>query len=622
MAAANMNNWDSEVGLQTIPEDQSVSLRQMAGADDAAMSAISGNASSIQAGIGVDDASPQQAQQSNRWWRGGRGNSKDNNNGNDSRTNYANEYLSPDGATRPGQAAPSAPSLSGRSGVSATAADIGGGRTGSLAPSEQSPASLQDETFSDTKKGVLDCNNQTRWYAILVVVISAVAIVAVILGVVLGTKDDGSSPRGSVLPSENGDKSQSPSVAEPPLTLIPTQAPAPEPTLPPFDLSQESEMPTSAPTRDAEFVSSLNSVVTRLSSSERFANPESPQSQCRNWMLTVDQIKAADTSEQQLEQRYIMCVFFVTAGGNLTDPSATSWTYQLPNKAAHECDWQGLGCDDDKRIATITIRDDNLKGEIAEEIMELTHLQIILLKNNNLSGQLPPKLLDKLPSLIWFDVSENNLSGPIPSLSPASQLASNQTMYNLSNLLVYNNSFTGVLPYFSQLEQAWVRGNQLSGFDEQYTQSQVLFKFIAYSNNMTGPLHQDWTNPKLRVLDLGDNAFTGVMPASLWDIPTLAVLSLYNNQLEGELPTNFTGRAYEKCWLQSNNLTGTIPDGWAKGWTNLTELLLFDNQLDGGSIDQEQCDAWRSLGRLEVDCAIDCECCTAECRDNLFGTNR
>lgn len=93
------------------------------------------------------------------------------------------------------------------------------------------------------------------------------------------------------------------------------------------------------------------------------------------------------------------------------------------------CNIPGLG--------VIRLKNNQMSGEIPEEIGNLTNLIELDISNNNLSGQLP-KNMGNLVSLIKLYAQNNQITGTIPS-----------TFCNLSNIdLIYlmNNKMSGTIP--------------------------------------------------------------------------------------------------------------------------------------------------------------------------------
>ena len=99
----------------------------------------------------------------------------------------------------------------------------------------------------------------------------------------------------------------------------------------------------------------------------------------------------------------------------------------------------------------------------------------------------------------------------------------------------------------------------------------------------------------MRLLSLGVNQLSEIIPASVTNLSQLYALDIFENRLIGEIPSgigNLTNLS--KLGLSGNQLTGAIPNSIGD-LTQLEHLFLGDNQLDG-SIPPSIC----KLTKLEV----------------------
>ncbi|CAK9259066.1 unnamed protein product [Sphagnum jensenii] len=155
------------------------------------------------------------------------------------------------------------------------------------------------------------------------------------------------------------------------------------------------------------------------------------------------------------------------------------------------------------------------------------------LSNLGLGGQLGYQL-SAFQSLLYFDVSSNNIGGVLPNQLPPS----------IQNLILARNRLTGSLPYSL---------GQLPGLT-----------ILDISQNAISNGILDIFSPlvSLTTLDLSYNTLTGPLPNSLGALTALMVLNLQNNQLNGSLPLSLLNLTnLQTLNIQNNQFTGWIPPG-------------------------------------------------------------
>jgi hypothetical protein len=379
----------------------------------------------------------------------------------------------------------------------------------------------------------------------------------------------------------------------------PSQTPSEEePALAPFDTTfLESESPTTSPSYNPQDMMDLDQALLRISTAQDLEDPDTPQAICSHWLSHKDgqSLRVSETGPERIFQRYVLCTLYYATNGD-------EWIEGFLDGTLHECDWNGVYCEGNNTNVTIVdLPEANLVGSLPEELIYLEQLQGLILYGNSLTGTLPSQLFE-LPLLVWFDLANNELEGPIPTPRSDSLLE----VLNLKE-----NQFSGTLPFFPQLQEMVVYSNGFDQIDSRYTTLESLKLFVANDNLLVGKLPEKWDAQNLSYLDLHSNFLTGTIPVAIWSLPSLESLVLHVNQLNGALPSK-TGNSFEHVWLQSNILSGSIPQSFGANWVNLTSMLLYDNQLSG-TVDM-QCPGWSQLQRLETDCTVSCQCCTAECK--------
>eukprot|EP00004_Rigifila_ramosa_P020527 TRINITY_DN532_c0_g3_i1.p1 TRINITY_DN532_c0_g3~~TRINITY_DN532_c0_g3_i1.p1 ORF type:complete len:2148 (+),score=347.78 TRINITY_DN532_c0_g3_i1:766-6444(+) len=123
-----------------------------------------------------------------------------------------------------------------------------------------------------------------------------------------------------------------------------------------------------------------------------------------------------------------------------------------------------------------------------------------------------------------------------------------------------------------QLPNNQLGGGGISGLDDLYQ----LAVLDLSSNNLTGSLGTLCGNPDLELINLSNNAFTGLIPDCTFR--ALHTLDLSLNSLSSRIPNSFASLpALENLLLFENSLSGTLPAGFSR----LVVLDVFGNQLSG-----------------------------------------
>jgi Leucine-rich repeat (LRR) protein len=291
------------------------------------------------------------------------------------------------------------------------------------------------------------------------------------------------------------------------------------------------------------------------------------------------------------------------------------------------------------KLAVLDLYDNNLSGVIPEDLEKLTNLSNLYLSKNNFSGQLPAAFgqLSKLEQ-IW--INENDLTGPI--------LDSFGDMENLQSLLLSQNDFTGGLPAtFAKLQLLETldldenRDLFYSATDRTFPlfllDMPALTRLSMREVFLTGeiPTMSEGKFPKLQILYLDANKFTGSLsnniawiqslerltlsnnvqlggniPRDLGEMPALKVLDLSGCQFDGEIPAKLSRAAMlEQIYLNGNYLTGAIPSEIG----DLNELFILKFEKNSGItvVPNEVCDL--GLQTLMGGCDVDCSCCDDVC---------
>ncbi|XP_064994577.1 receptor-like protein EIX2 [Musa acuminata AAA Group] len=204
------------------------------------------------------------------------------------------------------------------------------------------------------------------------------------------------------------------------------------------------------------------------------------------------------------------------------------------------------------------LSDNKITGEIPQFFPKLKYLS---LSNNSFSGNLSPRITNTMPSLQWFDLSMNNMSGGIPFSYCRSS--------NLERLQLSENNLSGEVPNCwknsSNLLLLDLSNNKLvGGVSDTLCNLQMLESLHLSYNNLSGPIpHCLKSCTELSTLDLGHNNFIGNIPTWIGEsLLYLKTLSLRSNAFNGSIPRLSFLPYLRILDLSNNNLSGTIPQSF------------------------------------------------------------
>ena len=220
--------------------------------------------------------------------------------------------------------------------------------------------------------------------------------------------------------------------------------------------------------------------------------------------------------------------------------------------------------------------------EFIGSLANCSRFQVLAFGWNRFAGKLPGSLVNLSTNLHMLQISNNNISGVIPS-----------DIGNLEGLEMLDfgkNLLTGVIPEsigkLIGLQQLGLNSNYLSGhLPSSIGNLSRLLLLYADDNSFEGPIPPSIGNLiKLLALDLSNSNFTGLIPKEIMELPSISMfLNLSNNKLEGPLPLEVGSLVYlEELFLSGNNLSGEIPDTF--GNCKLMQILLMDDNSFEGSI--------------------------------------
>ncbi|XP_043817166.1 receptor-like protein Cf-9 homolog isoform X2 [Manihot esculenta] len=201
-----------------------------------------------------------------------------------------------------------------------------------------------------------------------------------------------------------------------------------------------------------------------------------------------------------------------------------------------------------RNLEILDLGNNNIDDSFPHFLETLPELQILILKSNKLHGFVKGSSTNySFSKLRMFDLSDNMLSGPLPS--------------------GYFNNFKAMMNFDVKME--YMRTPNFSyDYSVRLTLKGVEIELVRIQTLLT-------------TIDLSGNKFTGEIPQSIGKLKALKLLNFSHNQLTGNIqPSLRESSNLESLDLSSNFLVGRIP----MQLTDLTFLQVFrvsDNRLEG-----------------------------------------
>ncbi|CAL5443181.1 unnamed protein product [Camellia sinensis] len=191
-----------------------------------------------------------------------------------------------------------------------------------------------------------------------------------------------------------------------------------------------------------------------------------------------------------------------------------------------------------KNLGTLDLRSNLIQGQLPVPPLSISYF---LFSQNKLTGEIPSSICNA-SSLSILDLSHNHLSGAIP-----------QCLGYFNNVLLVLdlrfNAFQGNIPMIFR------NGNQLEILN-------------LNGNQFEGPVPRSLTNcRRLQVLDLGNNKINDTFPYWLGTLPELRVLILRSNKFHGPIDISKPNISFPKLRivdLSHNHFTGHLPGTYFK----------------------------------------------------------
>lgn len=208
----------------------------------------------------------------------------------------------------------------------------------------------------------------------------------------------------------------------------------------------------------------------------------------------------------------------------------------------------------DKELTHLELQYCGLKGNIPEELGDLTKLEFLGLSNNFLTGTIPESFFG-LTNLQVLGIDDNLFRSPI---APFAKFT------NIQKLYIEDNLITG------EITEEMISGGW-----------QNMVDLDVSANRLVGPIPPNiWSLPDLEVLDLHSNDFIGQIPAIGSVNNKIVFLGLQNNGLEWRIPESISNLVNLKHLdLSGNKMTIPFPSTMNR-LSNLVSLFTGINGFD------------------------------------------
>uniref|UniRef100_M0ZEC0 Uncharacterized protein n=1 Tax=Hordeum vulgare subsp. vulgare TaxID=112509 RepID=M0ZEC0_HORVV len=202
-----------------------------------------------------------------------------------------------------------------------------------------------------------------------------------------------------------------------------------------------------------------------------------------------------------------------------------------------------------------------------ETIDGFQNLQYLSVQHCSLTGRIPI-WLSKLTNLKTLELFNNRLTGPVPDWI--------NSLNHLFYLDVSNNSLTGEIPV-ALMEMPMLKSDKPAIFWDPRLFDLDLLIYAVDPSKLQYRINSDWC----KLLNLGNNKFTGMIPQEIGQLKALLYLNLSSNNFYGEIPQSIGNLTnLQRLDLSNNHLTGEIPAA-LEILHFLSEFNISNNDLEG-----------------------------------------
>nr|XP_048317793.1 receptor-like protein EIX2 [Ziziphus jujuba var. spinosa] len=253
-----------------------------------------------------------------------------------------------------------------------------------------------------------------------------------------------------------------------------------------------------------------------------------------------------------------------------------------------------------KNIQLLYLNYNSFGGGIPSSFGSLIFLQSLHLRRNNLSGIFSLSSLQNCINLVTLDLNQNKFEGNIPTWLETSPpklriLSAGFNKFHghipkelcalnsLQILDLSNNNLSGPIPKcFNNFSIMAIKVADSPGFWYNVSRhSSTSYVEAALLLIKGKPIEYNKTLALVNIMDLSGNSLSGHIPLEITNLSNLLSLNLSNNLLDGEIPVKIGNmRELESIDFSKNKLSGEIPQSMSS-LNFLSYLNLSYNNLSG-----------------------------------------
>ncbi|XAR66787.1 Non-specific serine/threonine protein kinase, partial [Bertholletia excelsa] len=242
-----------------------------------------------------------------------------------------------------------------------------------------------------------------------------------------------------------------------------------------------------------------------------------------------------------------------------------------------------------KTLQVLVLRENQLDGNLPPCLYNLTSLRLLDLYGNNFKGAIPPILFSNLNSLEYISLSKNQFEGMF-----SFTFLANNSKLEVFKLQSHNNqmkcALQGVPSFLSNQHELRLldlsENNIVAKFPSYLLANNTNLGFLSLSKNcFSDSLHflPNSTNAHFLGLKVFANNFQVQLPPNISSmVPYLWYFNVSQNFLYGNIPHSLGDLRYLRILdLSHNKFSGQIPEYLATGCKQLTILRISYNNLQG-----------------------------------------